>query len=67
MEPIAYTIKDASRVVGVGRTKLYEAIGSGQLPARKLGRRTLIMAADLEDWLAQLPPAKPGTRQNDAR
>jgi len=60
MEPIAYTVDHATRIVGIGRTKLYEAIGSGQLPARKLGRRTLILATDLHDWLARLPSAKSG-------
>ncbi|MEO8758588.1 MAG: hypothetical protein ABI398_12665 [Devosia sp.] len=31
MDPIAYTIDDVIKMVGIGRTKLYEAIGSGQL------------------------------------
>lgn len=59
MEPIAYTIDDVTKALGIGRTKLYEAIGSGQLPARKFGRRTLILATDLQEWLSRLPPAKP--------
>ena len=55
MEPIAYAIDDVTMMVGVGRTKLYEAISSGQLRALKVGRRTLILATDLQNWLATLP------------
>jgi excisionase family DNA binding protein len=58
MEPIAYTIRDAAKVVGIGRTKLYEAIKKGELPYKKLGRRTLILAADLRGWLDGLPSVR---------
>ena len=36
------SVPEASHVSGIGRTKLYEAIGAGQLEARKYGKRTLI-------------------------
>jgi len=58
MEPIAYTIRDAAKVVGIGRTKLYEAMNKGELQRRKVGRRTLILAADLREWLSRLPSTK---------
>jgi excisionase family DNA binding protein len=41
--------------VGVGRDKLYCLIREGRLPARKLGRKTLILATDLEAFLEALP------------
>jgi len=41
--------------VGVGRDKLYCLIREGKLPARKLGRKTLILASDLEAFLEALP------------
>jgi excisionase family DNA binding protein len=41
--------------VGVGRDKLYCLIREGKLPARKLGRKTLILASDLERFLESLP------------
>jgi excisionase family DNA binding protein len=42
-------------LLGVGRDTLYKVIRSGRLPARKIGRRTLILAADLERFLSSLP------------
>jgi excisionase family DNA binding protein len=61
MEPIAYTIDEVTKLVGIGRTKLYEDINAGRLRARKAGTRTLILAADLHSWLDQLPQLKAGT------
>ena len=54
MEPLAYTIKEAVEVSRIGRTKLYEAIGSGNLKVIKSGRRTLIRADELKSFLNRL-------------
>ena len=52
--PIAVTIPDAVRISGCSRSALYEAM-KRDLPAKKAGRRTLIMLDDLEAYLASLP------------
>jgi excisionase family DNA binding protein len=52
---LALTIKQACTISNVGRSKLYVAIQQGSLRARKLGKKTLILPADLERWLADLP------------
>ena len=52
---LAYTIAEAAEAAATGRTALYEAIASGDLPARKRGRRTLVLAVDLRAWLEKLP------------
>jgi excisionase family DNA binding protein len=54
-ECAAYSIPEVMAKVGVGRDKLYGLIREGRLPARKLGRKTLILATDLEAFLKALP------------
>jgi excisionase family DNA binding protein len=54
-DPLAYSILQAAKAANTGKTALYEALGSGELPAHKRGRRTLILESDLRDWLQRLP------------
>ena len=53
--PLAYTVDGASTASGACRSTLYVDMKSGKLPARKLGKRTLILAKDLERYLEGLP------------
>jgi excisionase family DNA binding protein len=53
----ALSIAEVSTVSGLGRTKIYEAIGAGSLRARKCGKRTLILPEDLREFLTSLPQA----------
>jgi excisionase family DNA binding protein len=55
MGQVAYSIETASKTTETGKTTIYDAIAEGELPAKKLGRRTLILAKDLEKWLENLP------------
>jgi excisionase family DNA binding protein len=57
---LTYSVADAAKASGIGRTVLYEEIKAGRLQARKLGRRTLILAEDLQRWLAALPTMTSG-------
>ena len=41
-EPLLVTIAQAQKLLGVGKTKLHEMIGSGLLERRKLGRATRV-------------------------
>lgn len=47
MEPLAVSVNDAARALGLGRTSIYAMIGDGRLETFKLGRRTLIKAASI--------------------
>ncbi len=51
----AYSVAGAVDVSGLGRTFIFEQIRAGRLRARKAGRRTIILAADLRAFLAALP------------
>lgn len=41
---------EAAKVLGIGRTTVYEAIASADLRARKIGRSTRVDIHDLYDW-----------------
>jgi excisionase family DNA binding protein len=47
MEKLLVSILDAATALSVGRTTVYELIGTGQLETRKMGRRRLITAESL--------------------
>ena len=54
-EKATLTIDAASRFAGCGRSTIYRAINNGDLTARKMRTRTIILRADLDRWLAALP------------
>jgi excisionase family DNA binding protein len=64
--PLAYTIAEACTATRTGRTALYEAINSGQLRAVKRGRRTLVLAEDLRDWISRFPAIEITTADQSA-
>jgi hypothetical protein len=53
--PVAYSIPEAARAASIGTTKLRNEIRAGRLRARKLGKRSIVTANDLENWAAALP------------
>jgi hypothetical protein len=57
-EPLAYTIEAARDATGLARSRLFVLIASGELEARKAGRRTLIVGDSLRAYVAKLPPAR---------
>ena len=56
--PEALSIPEACIIAGIGRTALYAELSKGSIPAKKIGRRTLILRTDLLAWLRGLPPAE---------
>jgi excisionase family DNA binding protein len=55
LTPLAVSIDQACEMIGVGRTSLYEAMKDGRLACRKVGNRTIILVADIEKFLDELP------------
>lgn len=59
MEIIAHPIPDAAKISGQSRTRIYNLLSEGKLRAVKSGKRTLILAASLREYVASLPAYKP--------
>jgi excisionase family DNA binding protein len=55
MDQLLYTIAQCCRLAAIGRTKFYELAASGEIPIRKVGKRTLVAATDLQRWVEGLP------------
>jgi len=59
---IAVSPSEGARMAGVGRTKFYEALSSGQLASFKIGTRRLVRVAEIDTWLRRLEAAaRPNT------
>jgi excisionase family DNA binding protein len=58
------SILEAGAVAGVGRSSIYKAIATGELVARKLGRRRIVLRVDLNNFLAALPIVARSTNEN---
>lgn len=61
MENLSVTISDACKLVGIGKTRMYELLNSGAIPGKKLGNKTLILKSDLDSFLANLDAYKAET------
>lgn len=57
MEPITVTIEGAKQATGLGATKIYELISTGQLKTIKVGRRTLVKTESIRELFASLERA----------
>jgi excisionase family DNA binding protein len=49
--PLCVRVNVAARMIGIGRTKLYELIGNGEVEAIKVGNATLIPTASLSAFV----------------
>lgn len=51
VESICVRINDAARMIGVGRTKLYQLIATGELETVKIGKATRVTTASLYELI----------------
>lgn len=53
----ALSVNDAMIAIRIGRTKLYHEMKAGRITARKIGRKTVFLAEEIDRYLAALPLA----------
>lgn len=63
VQRLTCTINEASEVTGLGRTKLYELIGTGQLITTTVGRRRLVLVSSLQGLLDVNPSQPTGMKK----
>ena len=52
-EPLLMGVREAARLLGIGRDSAYALIREGRLPAVRIGRRILVPRAALERWVEE--------------
>lgn len=53
LQPLAYSVRDAARVMSLGPTRIKQLIALGEIRASKVGRRLLVDAQSLRELLAR--------------
>jgi len=48
---VTLTVEETARLLGVGRSAVYEAARRGELPSRRVGRRVVVPVPALLLWL----------------
>jgi excisionase family DNA binding protein len=61
--PDVLTVEEARRFLQLGRRQMYEAIGRGEIPHRRIGRTIRLSRAALTKWL----DARPDSDDNRGR
>jgi excisionase family DNA binding protein len=51
----AFSIPEVMCILGLCRDSVYKLIREGRLPARKIGRRTVVLETDIQAFLEGLP------------
>lgn len=59
--PLLVGVAEAARLIGLGRSKLYELVNDGEIRLVKLGGRSLISVDELRSYVAE-KLAKAATR-----
>jgi excisionase family DNA binding protein len=59
VDPLLLKPEEAARVLGIGRSKLFELLAAGELPVVRIGHCTRIPAADLAHWVEARTAGRP--------
>jgi excisionase family DNA binding protein len=52
-ESLLLRAEEVARLLSIGRTKVYELIGRGELPVVRIGRSVRIPRRALEEWIRE--------------
>jgi excisionase family DNA binding protein len=55
--PLTMTVEEAAALIGISRSSAYDAVHRGDLPARRIGHRILVLAYPLYELFAAAPAA----------
>ncbi|GLS29324.1 Helix-turn-helix domain-containing protein [Mesorhizobium albiziae] len=55
MSKYAFSVNELVCEIGIGKTKIYQEMRKGRIRARKSGRRTIVLASEVERYLRSLP------------
>ena len=58
MDELTVSISEACRMLGIGRTTLYQLIGSGRLKTIRIGRRRLVVFTSMRMLIARAVTAE---------
>ena len=53
MEKLLLTATEASEAIGIGRTRIYELLASGELPSVRIGRSVRVPTEALKRWIQE--------------
>jgi excisionase family DNA binding protein len=54
IDPIALSVPEAAKFVGLGRSSIQKAVNKGELRSAKYGKRRLITKEALKEWIQHL-------------
>lgn len=49
--PATYTVEEVAVLLGVSRGVAYQSVQSGEIPAKRIGRRWVIPRSSFDAWL----------------
>jgi len=52
-EPLLVRAEEAARLLGLGRTRVFEMFARGELPTVRIGRSVRVPRGALEAWIAE--------------
>jgi excisionase family DNA binding protein len=58
LKPLLVSVNEAVRLIGIGRTALYEYINSNELDTVRIGGRRLIKLSSIDDFIDRMSEMK---------